>query len=167
MVEGILRKTDALIARKYRELFVPTLLSLIALYMGNILNGVIVGNLISLKAMTAIYASMPLNQIATAIAMMLSAGSAGMIAIAAGAQENDKADRIFSSVLTMSFITAALTIIFLLPFTRELASVLSAVFLQPTDKTMMTAIIVGGAFFGDNLSFIPLIIELMKADMKI
>ena len=127
MVEGILRKTDDLIVRKYRELFVPTLLSLIALYMGNILNGVIVGNLISLKAMTAIYASMPLNQIATAIAMMLSAGSAGMIAIAAGAQENDKADRIFSSVLMMSFITAALTIIFLLPFTRELAAVLSAV----------------------------------------
>lgn len=126
MIEGILRKTDDLIVRKYRELFVPTLLSSIALYMGNILNGVIVGNLISLKAMAAIYACMPLNQLATAIAMMLSAGSTGMIAIASGAQENDKADRIFSSVLTMSFITAALTIIFLMPFTRELVTVLSA-----------------------------------------
>lgn len=127
MFDGLFqRKTNDLLGRKFHELFVPTLLSSIALYMGNIINGVIVGNLISLEAMTSIYACMPLNQLATAIAMLLSVGSMGMIAYAAGAQEDDKADHIFSTVLTMSFIISALTVIFLLPFTRELAVVLSA-----------------------------------------
>ena len=55
MIEGILRKTDDLIVRKYRELFVPTLLSSFSYYLGNILNGVIVGNLLGLDKMAAVY----------------------------------------------------------------------------------------------------------------
>ena len=126
MIEGVLRKTDDLIVRKYRELFVPTLLSSFAYYLGNILNGVIVGNLLGLDEMAAVYACMPLNQIATALALLFSIGSSGMIAIAAASREHDRADYIFSTVATLTLTVAALILVALLPITDALTEFLSS-----------------------------------------
>ncbi len=126
MIEGVLRRTDDLIVRKYRELFVPTLLSSFAYYLGNILNGVIVGNLLGLDEMAAVYACMPLNQLATALALFFSIGSSGMIAIAAASREHDRADYIFSTVATLTLTVAALMLVALLPITDALTEFLSS-----------------------------------------
>lgn len=126
MIEGVLRKTDDLIIRKYRELFVPTLLSSFAYYLGNILNGVIVGNLLGLDKMAAVYACMPLNQLATALALLFSIGSSGMIAIAAASREHDRADYIFSTVATLTLTVAALMLVALLPIVDGLTEFLSS-----------------------------------------
>ena len=126
MIEGVLRKTNDLIVRKYRELFVPTLLSSFAYCLGNILNGVIVGNLLGLDKMAAVYACMPLNQLATALALLFSVGSSGMIAIAAAARENDRADYIFNTVLTLTLTVALLMLGSLLPITDALTEFLSS-----------------------------------------
>ncbi|MBR1579893.1 MAG: hypothetical protein IJ668_05285 [Selenomonadaceae bacterium] len=126
MIESVLRKTDDLIVRKYRELFVPTLLSSFAYYLGNILNGVIVGNLLGLDEMAAVCACMPLNQLATALALLFSIGSTGMIAIAAASREHDRADYIFSTVATLTLTVAALILVALLPITDALTEFLSS-----------------------------------------
>ncbi len=126
MIEGLLRKTDDLIVRKYRELFMPTLLSSFAYYLGNILDGVIIGNLLGIDAMTVVYACMPLNQLATALALLLSTGSTGMIAIAAAAREHTRADYIFNTVLMLTLTVAVLIPIALLPTIDALTEILSS-----------------------------------------
>lgn len=73
-----------------------------AAQLGTIINGIIVGNLISANAMAAISASLPLNQITYATAVLVAIGSSALIAVASGARDNAKADYIFSVVVALS-----------------------------------------------------------------
>ena len=125
-MELIYKKTDALINKKFRDLFFPTLITTATIYLGNIMSGIIVGNLITPEAMASIYACMPLNQLATAISYLI-ATSFGMVAVALGARQNEKANYIFSTILTLSIIFAMLMLFLLLPFQNELAGILSRV----------------------------------------
>ena len=95
-------KTGTLIKQKFRDFFVPTVLSSMASQLGTIINGIIVGNLISSHAMTAVSACMPLNQITYSLAVLISIGSSGLIAIAAGKRDNDGANYIFTTVVMIS-----------------------------------------------------------------
>ena len=58
------------------------------------------------------------------MALLISTGAAGMIAVAAGARENDKADYIYSIVLTLG-LTCAFFIVLLAPFNAEISKILS------------------------------------------
>ena len=94
MTEGFI-KSGTLVNKKFREFFIPTVLASMAAQLGTIINGIIVGNLISPHAMAAISACLPLNQITYALAVLISMGSSGLIAIAAGKRDNDGANFIF------------------------------------------------------------------------
>ena len=120
-------KTGALVNKKFRELFLPTVLAAISEQFGLIVNGIIVGNLIGPNALTAVSACLPLVQIVAAVGILISTGSTGLIAIASGAGKHKKANYIFSTVLTLGIIFSAV-FLFLLAFqVRELAGVLSSV----------------------------------------
>ena len=80
-------KTGALVEKKFREFFFPTVLASMAAQLGTIINGIIVGNLISPQAMAAISACLPLSQITYAMAVLISIGSSGLIAIASGKRD--------------------------------------------------------------------------------
>lgn len=118
------KKTGTLVNKKFLELFLPTIFATASIYLGNVINGIIVGNLIDPLAMAAIYACIPINQMSCALALLISAGAAGMISVAAGARESDKADYIFSLVLTLGLICVFL-IVALAPFNAEFAKILS------------------------------------------
>lgn len=118
------KKNNDLVNKKFNELFLPTILATASIYLGNVINGIIVGNLIDPVAMASIYACIPLNQAACALSILISAGAAAMIAVAAGARENDKADYIFSIVLTLGII-CAFFIVLLAPLSQEISKILS------------------------------------------
>ena len=120
-------KNGTLINKKFREFFFPTILASMAAQLGTIVNGIIVGNFISPSAMAAISACIPLNQITYAIAVLISIGSAALIAIASGARDKFKADYIFSTVVTVSVFAAVILLDIFVPNTYEISKVLSSV----------------------------------------
>ena len=77
--------------------------------------------------MAAVSACLPLNQIVSALGILISTGSTGLIAIAAGERDNRKADYIFSTVLTLGMIFAVVLVVALVPQAKSLTGLLSSV----------------------------------------
>jgi len=119
-------KTGTLIKQKFKEFFMPTVLSSMAAQLGTIINGIIVGNFINSHAMAAVSACMPLNQITYALAVLISMGSSGLIAIAAGKRNNDGANYIFTTVVTISVFIGVLWALLLIPNSYALSIFLSS-----------------------------------------
>ena len=119
-------KSGTLVNKKFREFFIPTVLASMAAQLGTIINGIIVGNLISPHAMVAISACMPLSQITYAMAVLISIGSSGLIAIASGKRDNEEADYIFSTVIAMGVFSAAIWAVFLILNSSVLPNFLSS-----------------------------------------
>ncbi len=104
----------------------PTVLSSMAIQLGTIVNGIIVGNLISPHAMAAVSACLPINQITYALAVLISIGSSGLIAVAAGKRDNDGADYIFTTVVAVSIFGGMLWALLLVPNSYSAAVFLSS-----------------------------------------
>jgi len=119
-------KTGTLAERKFREFFFPTVLASMAAQLGTIINGIIVGNLISPQAMAAISACLPLSQITYAMAVLISIGSSGLIAIASGKRDNNEADFIFSTVIVTGVVSSAIWATFLFINSSALPNFLSS-----------------------------------------
>ena len=120
-------KSGKLVNRKFREFFLPTVLSTIAGQLGVIVDSIIVGNFIDARAMASVGVCLPLNQLVAAIMMLISVGSGGgLVAIAAGARQHDEANRIFTAVTVLCFGVGALMTLLCLPFTRELSRFLAS-----------------------------------------
>ncbi|MBO4400579.1 MAG: ATP-binding protein [Selenomonadaceae bacterium] len=119
-------RSGTLVNKKFREFFIPTVLASMASQLGTIINGIIVGNLISSQAMAAVSACVPLNQVTYAMAVLISIGSAGLIAVAAGKRQNDDADYIFSTVVTISIFAGIIWAICLIPNSAALTKFLSS-----------------------------------------
>ena len=120
-------KTGVLVEKKFREFFMPTVLASMAGQLGTIINGIIVGNFIGANAMAAVSACLPLNQITYAAAVLISIGSAALIAIASGARDKLKADYIFSTVVTISIFSALILSLIFIPNVYEISKILSSV----------------------------------------
>ena len=120
-------RSGTLVNKKFREFFLPTILASMAAQLGTIVNGIIVGNFINPRAMAAISACLPLNQITYALAVLISIGSAALIAIASGARDKSKADYIFSTVVAVSGLFAVILLIAFVPNAYEISKVLSSV----------------------------------------
>lgn len=120
-------KSGTLINKKFHEFFLPTILASMAAQLGTIVNGIIVGNFISPSAMAAISACLPLNQITYALAVLISIGSAALIAIASGARDKFKANYIFTTVVTISGLFAVILLSVFVPNAYEISKFLSSV----------------------------------------
>ena len=97
-----------------------------AAQLGTIINGIIVGNFINSHAMAAVSACMPINQVTYALAVLISMGSSGLIAIAAGKRDNDGANYIFSTVVAVSVFVGILWALILIPNSHALSIFLSS-----------------------------------------
>ena len=97
-----------------------------AAQLGTIINGIIVGNFISPHAMAAVSACIPINQITYALAVLISMGSSGLIAIAAGKRDKDGANYIFTTVVAVSVFFGMLWAILLVPNSHALSIFLSS-----------------------------------------
>ena len=97
-------KSGILVNKKFREFFLPTVLA----------------------SMAAISACMPLSQITYAMAVLVSIGSSGLIAIASGKRDNNEADYTFSTVILIGVFTATIWAVFLILNSFALPSFLSS-----------------------------------------
>ena len=125
MFEISYMKSGALVNQKFREFFLPTVLMTMAGQLGVIVDSIIVGNLIDAGAMASVGICMPLNQLVAAVAVLISVGASGLIAIASGARQHEEANRVFSAVTVLALGLGVLATLLCLPFTRELARFLS------------------------------------------
>ncbi len=108
-------KSDSLLVKKFREYFLPSVLASLAGQMGIVVDGLIVGNLIGPKAMTAVSVCMPFEQILSSLSILLSIGAGSMIAVAAGARKKEEADRLFTAVLILNGLVSMIILLCMLP----------------------------------------------------
>ncbi|MCI9174038.1 MAG: hypothetical protein HFH49_03690 [Lachnospiraceae bacterium] len=88
-----------LINRKVRQYILPGVLMTIAMQLGNVVDGMIVGNILGPEAMAAIEISMPVLLLLQMPAMMLAMGGAAEAAVLLGKRELSKASGVFTSSL--------------------------------------------------------------------
>lgn len=121
----VLSKSSFLVTQKFREFFWPTVLATMAMQIGTVLDSIIVGNLLGPDAMAGVGVCMPLTQILGAFSFLLTVGAGSMIAVAAGARQQEEANRIFSAVLILNGLAAVIFLLILAPLLHETAAFLA------------------------------------------
>ncbi len=100
-----------LINRKVRQYILPGVLMTIAMQLGNVVDGMIVGNILGPEAMAAIEISMPVLLLLQMPAMMLAIGGAAEAAVLLGKRELARASGVFTAALASGI---CLTCVFVL-----------------------------------------------------
>lgn len=116
-----MQRNSFLINKKIHQYILPGILMTVAMQLGNVVDGMIVGNILGPDAMAAIEISMPVLLILQLPAMMLAMGGAASAAVFLGKRDTPKADGIFSASLAAG---AGLSLLFAL-FTPVLPGVLA------------------------------------------
>lgn len=118
-------RNDFLINRKIHQYILPGVLMTVAMQLGDVVDGMIVGNLLGSDAMAAIEVCMPVLMIQQMPAMLLAMGGAAEISILLGKRKQQQANEGFTAMLlsgvVLSLLIAAFT--FILP--GPLANLLS------------------------------------------
>lgn len=122
-------RNSSLLDNKYREFFIPTVLTAMATSMSIIVDGIIVGNLLGAHALAAVNLVMPVMIIYNTIAVFFGMGAATAISVAKGRREDAYANDVFTvsmvAMLVLGFVLMVLQVFFLdkisLLLTREAA----------------------------------------------
>ncbi|KAI4447628.1 hypothetical protein C823_002147 [Eubacterium plexicaudatum ASF492] len=88
-----------LIGKKIHRYILPGVLMTVAMQLGNVVDGMIVGNLLGAEAMAAIEISMPVLLLLQMAAFMLAMGGAAEAAVFLGKREMEKAGGVFTASL--------------------------------------------------------------------
>ena len=100
-----------LIQKKIRQYILPGVLMTVAMQLGNVVDGMIVGNLLGSEAMAAIELSMPMLLTLQIPALMLAMGGAAEAAVLLGKRSLPEAGGVFSASLAAG---AAVSLLFAL-----------------------------------------------------
>lgn len=95
----MMERNAFLINKKIHQYILPGVLMTVAMQLGNVVDGMIVGNLLEPEAMAAIELSMPVLLLLQMPAMMLAMGGAAEAAVLLGRRETEKAGGIFTASL--------------------------------------------------------------------
>lgn len=101
-----------LINKKIRQYILPGVLMTVAMQLGNVVDGMIVGNLLGADAMAAIEISMPVLLLLQMPALLLAAGGAAEAAVLLGKREMKEADGVFTSSLAAGAAVSLLAALF-------------------------------------------------------
>ncbi len=111
-----MRRSSALIKKKFIGFLLPSILMAFSSSISAIVDGIIVGNMVSAPALAAVNICLPILQIYGTLAVLLGGGAAGRIAVYKGSGEKKKADGIYSAFLLLtvvvSVVLAALQVLF-------------------------------------------------------
>lgn len=103
--------SDSIHSQFYKYLWAYILVALSGC-LGNVVDGIIVGNLISADGVSAINLSKPINQFLFTLHLLINAGAGMLVAYALGKGKTEDADRYFSRSLTLSFSIGLLITVF-------------------------------------------------------
>lgn len=94
-------RNSKIIDKKYREFFIPTILTAMSGSLILLVDGIIVSNMLGTNEFAAVNCCLPLIQLYGMISELLGLGGSVAISIARGRRENEKANQIFTTVLLL------------------------------------------------------------------
>ena len=139
---------DDIRAQFYRYLWAYILVALSGC-LGNVVDGIIVGNLISEDGVSAINLSKPINQFIFTLHLLINAGAGMLVAYALGQKKIDDARRFFTRALTLSLgLGLLLAIVGGLMFPHQTARMLcSNEQILPLAQDYMQVLLIGNPAF--------------------
>lgn len=105
-------RNSKIIDKKYREFFVPTILTAMSTSFVLMADSIFVGNMLGANEFAAVNCCIPIMQILAMISELLGLGGSTAISVARGRRENQKANRIFTGIILLFVV---LSLVFLLP----------------------------------------------------
>lgn len=124
-MEKTLRRNDTLIKRKFNSYLLPGVMMIMAMQLGNTVDGIFVSHMIDIDGLTAINLSLPVLGVLQIIGFMISVGSQAVISNMLGKREIKDASELFSAGL-ITVLGASLIFSVAAPFvTRPLSSLLT------------------------------------------
>lgn len=99
-----MQRNDKLIQTKLLQYLLPSILMTASLQLGNIVDTMLVGNLLGPEAMSAVKLGMTIDNIMEIPGYVLGVGGSVAVGILLGKREREKANRVFSSTLAVSFL---------------------------------------------------------------
>ena len=114
-----------LINKKIHQYILPGMLMTVAMQLGNVVDGMIVGNLLGAEAMAAIEISMPVLLLLQMAALMLAMGGAAEAAVFLGKRDMEKASGVFTASLAAGLAVSVFFALFT-PILPEPAAMLLA-----------------------------------------
>ena len=118
-------RSGTLIQRKFREYLIPTIITVVAIMVGNIVNSIIVGNFLSEKGLSALALSMPIFFTVNAMYTLFAIGGAIYTSIALGQLDKNKANTIFSVTFISGFTITLLFAFIMMIFMSSIANYLA------------------------------------------
>lgn len=94
-------RNSKIIDIKYREFFLPTILTALSTSLIIMADGVLVGNLLGANEFAAVNLCIPVIQVFGMISELLGMGGSAIISVARGRRENQKANQAFTAVLLL------------------------------------------------------------------
>ena len=129
------KRNPYLINRTFKTYFIAAMLSSMALSLGVVVDGVIVGNLLGPDALSAVNLAAPVMQLFTAIYQLINVGGVILSAMAIGKQKFDEVHRIFSLSMAFNVTVGFLSVFAGLFFLDDIVRLLcSSIELQPLVK---------------------------------
>ena len=157
------KRNSGLLDDKYREFFVPTVLTAMATSMSIIVDGILVGNLLGANALAAVNLVMPIIMIYNTVAVFFGMGAAMRISVAKGRREDAYANDVFTvSVVAMLILSLGLMILQLFFLDKISLFLTSEEALLPLVKEYLQVLIYGTPL----LVLIPGMVYCLRTDGK-
>ncbi len=159
------KRTGKLLTRKYREYLLPTIMSSVSVLLASFIDGIIVGNLIDDKALSAVNLNSPLVMLFQALFFLFGIGGSTAVLISKGRKDSKKANTIFSLSLVSALVVAVLITVFGVIFIDPL----SKLFCQSDDSELLALVkeyalvLISGTFF---MVMVPFLVYFIRADGK-
>lgn len=120
-----MRRNDTLIRRKFNAYLIPGVLMVMAMQLGNTVDGIFVSHMIDLDGLTAINLSLPVLGMMQVIGFVTSMGGEAVISVMLGKREIKDASQVFSAGL-LTVLGTSLLFTVAAPFaTRPIANLLT------------------------------------------
>ena len=118
-------RNGALVARKFREYLVPTLLTTIAISLATVVDSIIVGNLLGETALSAVGLSGPVIYSMNMVYLLFAVGGVTCASIAKGQRDEPAARKLFTLTFVCGLGTMILLTAGLLAFMRPIVHALA------------------------------------------
>ena len=143
---GYARKSS-LLDKKYREFFIPTILTAMALSMSISVDGLIVGNFLGSAALATVNLVMPVILFYNTFAVLLGMGAATIIAIAKGRREDKHADDVFTVSWLLLVVVSVVLTVGEFAFIEQISRLITTdAILQPLVKEFLQILFYGTPF---------------------
>lgn len=125
IIEKTFTRSGTLLQKKFYSYLVPTVIMNLALSLGVVVDGIIVGNILGTDAFSAVNICAPVLYFLSALYALFGVGGSTIAARLKGAMDNDQADKIFTLSIAGLIVISCLTGFFFFIFSDLISGLLS------------------------------------------